>query len=136
MPRRKRTTAQNERQRKVRRTDNNEDALVISDSENEEVRASQLANFSEVNMTEEEMLDLAMRLSKQEANTAAHRQQLEDDDMKKAIAESLHVRLNIYLSILTFPFPSSLALVRRHFAAECSISTTLSNLVHQCKHPR
>ncbi|XP_076835604.1 uncharacterized protein uimc1 isoform X2 [Brachyhypopomus gauderio] len=41
-------------------------------------------------MTEDEMLDLAMRLSKQEANTAAQRQQLEDDDMRKAIAESLH----------------------------------------------
>ncbi|XP_035382933.1 BRCA1-A complex subunit RAP80 isoform X2 [Electrophorus electricus] len=104
MPRRKRTTAQNERQRKVRRTDNNEDALVISDSENEEeedcaiklspraARWRERGNKVQIqDMTEEEMLDLAMRLSKQEANTAAHRQQLEDDDMKKAIAESLHV---------------------------------------------
>ena len=48
-------------------------------------------------MTEEEMLDLAMRLSKQEASSAAQRQQLEDDAMRKAIAESLHVRISVYV---------------------------------------
>ncbi|GAA6083635.1 BRCA1-A complex subunit RAP80 isoform X1, partial [Tachysurus ichikawai] len=40
-------------------------------------------------MTEEEMLDLALRLSKQEANCATQREQVEDDDMRKAMAESL-----------------------------------------------
>ena len=50
-------------------------------------------------MTEEEMLDLAMRLSKQEASSVAQRQQLEDDDMRKAIAESLHVRLSICIRL-------------------------------------
>lgn len=42
-------------------------------------------------MTEEEMLDLAMKLSAQEANSAAQRQELEDNDIQKAIAESLNV---------------------------------------------
>lgn len=43
-------------------------------------------------MTEEEMLDLAMRLSAQEANSAAQKQQQEDDgNIQKAIAESLNV---------------------------------------------
>lgn len=42
-------------------------------------------------MTEEEMLALAMRLSAQEANSAAHREELEDSDIQKAIAESLNV---------------------------------------------
>ncbi|XP_007244496.3 BRCA1-A complex subunit RAP80 isoform X1 [Astyanax mexicanus] len=105
MPRRKRTTAQNEGQRKCRRADNKEeDTLVISDSDNEEEEeagskvTSREARWQDrdtraqmQDMTEEEMLDLAMRLSKQEANSAAQRQQLEDDDMQKAIAESLHV---------------------------------------------
>lgn len=105
MPRRKRTTPQNEGQRKCRRADSkDEDTLVISDSENEEEEESpskvstREARWREretrahmQDMTEEEMLDLAMRLSKQEANTAAQRQQLEDDDIQKAIEESLHV---------------------------------------------
>lgn len=43
-------------------------------------------------MTEEEMLDLALRLSKQEANSATQREQVDDDNMRKAIAESLQVR--------------------------------------------
>ncbi|XP_028839577.1 BRCA1-A complex subunit RAP80 isoform X3 [Denticeps clupeoides] len=43
------------------------------------------------NMSEEEMLNLAMRLSTEEANSAAQRQQQEEEDaMRKAIAESLH----------------------------------------------
>ncbi|KAF5891357.1 AT-rich interactive domain-containing protein 5B-like, partial [Clarias magur] len=42
-------------------------------------------------MTEDEMLDLALRLSKQEAKSATQREQVEDDDMRKAIAESLQV---------------------------------------------
>lgn len=42
-------------------------------------------------MTEDEMLDLAMKLSAQEANSAAQRRQLEDSDIQKAITESLNV---------------------------------------------
>lgn len=45
--------------------------------------------FSE--MTEEEMLDLAMRLSEQEASNTALRQRQEEETMRKAIAESLYV---------------------------------------------
>lgn len=41
-------------------------------------------------MTEDEMLDLAMKLSAQEANSAAQRRQVEDNDIQKAIAESLN----------------------------------------------
>nr|XP_029527042.1 BRCA1-A complex subunit RAP80-like isoform X1 [Oncorhynchus nerka]XP_029527043.1 BRCA1-A complex subunit RAP80-like isoform X1 [Oncorhynchus nerka] len=41
-------------------------------------------------MTEEEMLDLAMRLSKQEASSAALRQRQEEEAVRKAIAESLY----------------------------------------------
>lgn len=43
-------------------------------------------------MTEDEMLDLALRLSKQEATSATHREEAEDEDVRKAIAESLQVR--------------------------------------------
>ncbi len=42
-------------------------------------------------MTEEEMLDLAMRLSAQEANSAAQKRQQEDNNIQKAIADSLDV---------------------------------------------
>lgn len=42
-------------------------------------------------MTEEEMLDLAMRLSAQEANSAAQKRQQEDSNIQKAIADSLNV---------------------------------------------
>lgn len=42
-------------------------------------------------MTEEEMLNLAMRLSAQEANSAAQKQQQENNNIQKAIAESLNV---------------------------------------------
>lgn len=46
-------------------------------------------------MTEEEMLDLAMRLSKQEASSAALRQRQEEEAVRKAIAESLYVSVDI-----------------------------------------
>lgn len=46
-------------------------------------------------MTEDEMLDLALRLSKQEANSANQREQVEDDNVRKAIAESLQVRSSV-----------------------------------------
>ncbi|XP_036443688.1 BRCA1-A complex subunit RAP80 isoform X4 [Colossoma macropomum] len=122
MPRRKRTTPQNEGRRKLRRTDDNqdEDTLVISDSENEqeennvikmsprEARRRERENRSQMqDMTEEEMLDLAMRLSKQEASSAAQRQQLEDDDMRKAIAESLHVSQSQALEVTSEPASST-----------------------------
>ncbi|XP_062867615.1 BRCA1-A complex subunit RAP80 isoform X2 [Trichomycterus rosablanca] len=103
MPRRKLTTSVYEKRRKVRRTDNDEDAVVITDSENEEeednaFKVSSRESRSEErkrraqikDMTEEEMLDLAMRISKQEATSATQREELEDADIKKAIAESLH----------------------------------------------
>lgn len=47
-------------------------------------------------MTEDEMLDLAMKLSAQEANSAAQRRELEDSDIQKAIAESLNVCDRVY----------------------------------------
>ncbi|XP_042603437.1 BRCA1-A complex subunit RAP80 isoform X1 [Cyprinus carpio] len=104
MPRRKRTTDEGGRRAKVSRVEHNEETLVISDSENEEEedcsfkRSSRTArwkrreNQSQLrDMTEEEMLDLAMRLSAQEANSAAQKQQQEDDgNIQKAIAESLN----------------------------------------------
>ncbi|XP_058271823.1 BRCA1-A complex subunit RAP80 isoform X3 [Hemibagrus wyckioides] len=111
MPRRKRTTGQNERRKKVRRRDNNneeedeDNTLVISDSESDEeeedcamamttrtarrIEREKKAHVQD--MTEEEMLDLALRLSKQEANSATQREQVDDDNMRKAIAESLQV---------------------------------------------
>ncbi|KAK2826971.1 hypothetical protein Q7C36_017897 [Tachysurus vachellii] len=113
MPRRKRSTVQSERRRKVCRRENNNDqeeeeeeednTLVISDSdsgEEEEDRAKKVSPRAArrlerekkahvQDMTEEEMLDLALRLSKQEANCATQREQVEDDDMRKAMAESL-----------------------------------------------
>lgn len=46
-------------------------------------------------MTEEEMLDLAMRLSKQEASSAALQQRQEEEAVRKAIAESLYVSVDI-----------------------------------------
>ncbi|XP_052443487.1 BRCA1-A complex subunit RAP80 isoform X2 [Carassius gibelio] len=104
MPRRKRTTDEGGRKAKVSRVEPNEEILEISDSENEEEedcsikRSSRTArwkrrkNQSQLrDMTEEEMLDLAMRLSAEEANSAAHKQQHEDDgDIQKAIAQSLN----------------------------------------------
>ncbi|XP_050949385.1 BRCA1-A complex subunit RAP80 isoform X2 [Labeo rohita] len=103
MPRRKRTSDEGGRRAKVSRVEHNEETLVISDSEHEEEedcsfkRSSRTARWrrreNESNlreMTEEEMLDLAMKLSAQEANSAAQRQKLEDNDIQKAIAESLN----------------------------------------------
>ncbi|XP_047661498.1 BRCA1-A complex subunit RAP80 isoform X3 [Tachysurus fulvidraco] len=113
MPRRKRSTVRSERRRKVCRRDNNNDqeeeeeeednTLVISDSDSDEeeedsakkvsLRAARRLEREKKehvqDMTEEEMLDLALRLSKQEANCATQREQVEDDDMRKAMAESL-----------------------------------------------
>ena len=41
------------------------------------------------------MLDLAMRLSKQEASSAALQQRQEEEAVRKAIAESLYVSVDI-----------------------------------------
>ncbi|XP_051533688.1 BRCA1-A complex subunit RAP80-like isoform X3 [Myxocyprinus asiaticus] len=107
MPRRKRTADQDGRRAKFSKVENYEETLVISDSEREEVNEEQCAvktstraarwrrreNDSQLQeMTEDEMLDLAMRLSAQEANSAAQKQHLEDDDIQKAIVESLNDR--------------------------------------------
>ncbi|KAF7697373.1 hypothetical protein HF521_005791 [Silurus meridionalis] len=110
MPRRKRSSGPSERRRKVRRRgeDNEEEeedtALIISDSEHDEEeedcplkvtsRAARRQDREKTHMqdmTEDEMLDLALRLSEQEANSASRREQVEDADMRKAIAESLQV---------------------------------------------
>lgn len=45
--------------------------------------------FFFLEMTEEEMMDLALRLSEQEASVTASRQQQEEVAMKKAIQESV-----------------------------------------------
>ncbi|KAK2872975.1 hypothetical protein QQF64_017290 [Cirrhinus molitorella] len=103
MPRRKRTSGEGGRRAKVSRVEHNEETLVISDSEHEEEEDCSFKRSSRTSrwkrreneshlreMTEEEMLDLAMRLSAQEANSAAQRKKLEDNDIQKAIAESLN----------------------------------------------
>lgn len=102
MPRRKRTGDEGGRRAKVSRVELNEEPLVISDSDHEEeenankrssrsVRWKRRENESHLrDMTEEEMLALAMRLSAQEANSAANREELEDSNIQKAIAESLN----------------------------------------------
>ncbi|XP_067231318.1 BRCA1-A complex subunit RAP80 isoform X2 [Chanodichthys erythropterus] len=102
MPRRKRTPDESGRRAKVSKVDHNEETLVISDSEQEEEdspvkRSSRTArwrrreNKSQLQeLTEEEMLDLALKLSAQEASSAAQRRRLEDKDIQKAIAESLN----------------------------------------------
>ncbi|XP_051961009.1 BRCA1-A complex subunit RAP80-like isoform X3 [Xyrauchen texanus] len=105
MPRRKRTADQDGRRAKLSKVENYEETLVISDSDHEEeeqcaVKSSTRAsrwrrreNDSQLQeMTEDEMLNLAMRLSAQEANSAAQRQHLEDNDIQKAIVESLNDR--------------------------------------------
>ncbi|KAI4880891.1 hypothetical protein NFI96_029776 [Prochilodus magdalenae] len=152
MPRRKRNTPQNEGRRKLRRTDGDqdEDTLVISDSEKEEeedtvtkmstreARRRERENKAQMqDMTEEEMLDLAMRLSKQEASSAAQRQQLEDDAMRKAIAESLHVgqgqagEVNSESASSTAKLSQDPATVtmhlRRKLSFPCNIETSKAN---------
>ncbi|KAL0994440.1 hypothetical protein UPYG_G00122320 [Umbra pygmaea] len=86
--------------RKRRRADaQKEDRVVISDSdEDEDFRSSpreERKRQREIKtrsneMTEEEMLDLAVKLSKEEASSAALRQQQDEEAVRKAIAESLH----------------------------------------------
>lgn len=103
MPRRKRTSGESGRKAKVCRVEqqSEDETLIISDSENEEEEDSAVNRSSRSarwrrrenqtklqDMTEDEMLDLAMKLSAQEAN---QRRQLEDNDIQKAIAESLNV---------------------------------------------
>ncbi|XP_016123182.1 BRCA1-A complex subunit RAP80-like [Sinocyclocheilus grahami] len=103
MPRRKRTTDEGGRRAKVGRVEHNEETLVISDSENEEEEDCSLKRSSRTtrwkrrenksqlrDMTEEEMLNLAMRLSAQEANNASQKLQQEDNNVQKAITESLN----------------------------------------------
>ncbi|KAG7484730.1 hypothetical protein MATL_G00052920 [Megalops atlanticus] len=108
---------------KRRHTENQGETVVISDSDDEEDykptpreermrgRENRAQNRE---LTEEEMLDLAMRLSEQEAGTAALRQQQEEEAMRKAIAESLHANgtqanngNSKSLSLLTSPTSAS-----------------------------
>ncbi|XP_057216089.1 BRCA1-A complex subunit RAP80 isoform X1 [Triplophysa rosa] len=105
MPRRKRASGDGGRRPKVCRVEHSEETLVISDSDHEEEEECSVSRSSRSvrcrrreckshlqEMTEEEMLDLAMKLSAQEASSAAQRRrQLEDKDIQKAIAESLNV---------------------------------------------
>lgn len=60
-------------------------------------------------MTEDEMLDLAMKLSAQEAN---QRRQLEDNDMQKAIAESLNVADRVSMTTHFYQLPVILPIYR------------------------
>ncbi|XP_041718573.1 BRCA1-A complex subunit RAP80 isoform X4 [Coregonus clupeaformis] len=88
--------------RKRRRAvDQEEDRVVISNSDEdedfrptssslEERKREKESKTRSNEMTEEEMLDLAMRLSEQEANNTALRQRQEEEAMRKAIAESLY----------------------------------------------
>ncbi|KAJ8266839.1 hypothetical protein GJAV_G00135270 [Gymnothorax javanicus] len=81
------------------RTDNDE-LLVISDSDTEEVEYKQTARETRLRgresraqqreLTEDEMLELAVKLSEKEAGNAALRQQQEEEEMRLAIAQSLH----------------------------------------------
>lgn len=52
-------------------------------------------------MTEEEMMDLALRLSEQEASVTALRRQQEDEAMMKAIEESVSTELSKCLKCLS-----------------------------------
>ncbi|XP_041749912.2 BRCA1-A complex subunit RAP80 isoform X1 [Coregonus clupeaformis] len=71
-------------------SDEDEDFRPTSSSSREERRQEKESKTRSNEMTEEKMLDLAMRLSKQEASSAALRQQQEEEAMRKAIAESLY----------------------------------------------
>uniref|UniRef100_A0AAZ3SSH9 BRCA1-A complex subunit RAP80 n=1 Tax=Oncorhynchus tshawytscha TaxID=74940 RepID=A0AAZ3SSH9_ONCTS len=98
-PRKKRENRYADDGPRKRRRAVEEDRVVISDSdEDEDFRPTSLeehkrekeSKIRSNEMTEEEMLDLAMRLSEQEASNTALRQRQEEETMRKAIAESLY----------------------------------------------
>ncbi|KAK5887894.1 hypothetical protein CesoFtcFv8_016453 [Champsocephalus esox] len=70
--------------------DNNEElsSSLLSSSTRKKTKIER-ENKSKPEMTEEEMMDLALRLSEQEASVTALRQQQEEEAMMKAIQESI-----------------------------------------------
>ncbi|KAK5918352.1 hypothetical protein CgunFtcFv8_003125 [Champsocephalus gunnari] len=70
--------------------DNNEElsSSLLSSSTRKKTKIER-ENKSKQEMTEEEMMDLALRLSEQEASVTALRQQQEEEAMMKAIQESI-----------------------------------------------
>uniref|UniRef100_A0AAY4AH79 RAP80 N-terminal domain-containing protein n=1 Tax=Denticeps clupeoides TaxID=299321 RepID=A0AAY4AH79_9TELE len=98
MPRRKQTSRGSDNGTPKKQCYENS-PLIISDSDENEVYLSELISppcKHIVDMSEEEMLNLAMRLSTEEANSAAQRQQQEEEDaMRKAIAEMILFYLSI-----------------------------------------
>ncbi|XP_034060077.1 BRCA1-A complex subunit RAP80 isoform X3 [Gymnodraco acuticeps] len=70
--------------------DNNEElSSSLLSSSTRKKRKIERENKSKQEMTEEEMMDLALRLSEQEASVTALRQQQEEEAMMKAIQESI-----------------------------------------------
>ncbi|XP_038161001.1 BRCA1-A complex subunit RAP80-like [Cyprinodon tularosa] len=63
--------------------------LRSTSSAREKRRKERDSQVEQKEMTEEEMMDLALQLSKQEASNTALRQQREDEDVMKAIQESM-----------------------------------------------
>ncbi|KAM9498830.1 uncharacterized protein ACWYII_002053 isoform 4-T4 [Salvelinus alpinus] len=86
---RKRRRAQEEGNVVNSDSDEDEDFRPTSSSSRGESKRDKESRTRSNEMTEEEMLDLAMRLSKQEASSAALRQRQEEEAVRKAIAESL-----------------------------------------------
>ncbi|XP_071023600.1 BRCA1-A complex subunit RAP80-like isoform X1 [Oncorhynchus clarkii lewisi] len=88
---RKRRRAQEEGNVVILDRDEDEDFRPTSSSSSRGERKQEKESRTRSNeMTEEEMLDLAMRLSKQEASSAALQQRQEEEAVRKAIAESLY----------------------------------------------
>ncbi|XP_029556212.1 BRCA1-A complex subunit RAP80 isoform X3 [Salmo trutta] len=87
---RKRRRAQEEGNVVISDSDEDEDFRPTSSSSRGERKREKESRTQSNEMTEEEMLDLAMRLSKQEASSAALRQRQEEEAVRKAIAESLY----------------------------------------------
>ncbi|XP_031664466.1 BRCA1-A complex subunit RAP80 isoform X1 [Oncorhynchus kisutch] len=87
---RKRRRAQEEGNVVISDRDEDEDFRPTSSSSRGERKREKESRTRTNEMTEEEMLDLAMRLSKQEASSAALRQRQEEEAVRKAIAESLY----------------------------------------------
>lgn len=73
----------------TRSTDELSSALRSTSSLRENRRAERKNHSKRKEMTEEEMMDLAVQLSKQEASNSALRKQQEDEDVMKAIQESM-----------------------------------------------
>ncbi|KAK2882244.1 hypothetical protein Q8A73_022754 [Channa argus] len=98
-------------QRKHQRDEDRQDDGAVDDRDDEDEFSSSLLpaqsarnkrsrerkNKSKPNeMTEEEMMDLALRLSKQEASITASKQQQEDEAMLKAVQESMSSQTQLF----------------------------------------